>query len=27
MPQTLALAFFAVLFLGLASLRFRKSLD
>ena len=27
LPQTLALAFFAVLLLGLASLRFRKSLD
>jgi ABC-2 type transport system permease protein len=27
MPQTLALGFFAVLLLGLASLRFRKSLD
>jgi len=27
MPQTLALAFFAILLLGLASLRFRKNLD
>ena len=26
-PQTIALAFFAVLLLGLASLRFRKTLD